>query len=84
LKEQVFSLQDATKVTSLLTASYKKAVQIKQEFLQQQSSWAKVATVCCPNLTSAVVDIREWKGISLSLKQAIELAKGLANEHNMI
>lgn len=83
LKEQVLSSLHAEKVKDFLSPYYSKAKEIELQSAEKQDTGAS-DTFCCPNLDSFLIDILELIGDSQAISEAISVAKGLADEHDMI
>lgn len=81
LKEQVFHLEDAATVITLLTTSENKMKSIEAAHLLTKEDGTSQHSF---HLTSTLIQILEWKGDSESRREAIVLAEALANEHDTI
>ena len=81
LKEQVFHLEDAATVITLLTTSEHKLQAIEAANLLTNDDGTSQPSC---HLTSTLIQILEWKGDSESRREAIALAETLANEHDIV
>ena len=88
IKEQVHTLKDGDKITSLLFKYYEKIYEIETNFFQEHHNNnhtdSNTTMKCIPNLTTILIDLLEYIGDPTSIRKAIELAKGLATKYDVI
>jgi protein farnesyltransferase/geranylgeranyltransferase type-1 subunit alpha len=80
LKEQVYSLQDASQVIALLTSSKQKVESVQTNLLPDASN----GVIQSRYLLAAMVDILEWMGSIDALNEAGNIAMTLAEQHDTI
>lgn len=80
LKEQLYSLEDAAVVTTLLTNANHNVAMLDAS-LHNNRDGTKILSIY---LTSAMVDISEWKGDAESLQEAVALSEELAKNLDVI